>query len=93
MEASKFYEFDRRVQGPIDIKGLTYHGGGHVGIGASLGDPLRALFFMHHANMDRIWDNGKEKSYRKKDIGGPDTGFAYPYDFFGANLPYKNVTL
>lgn len=38
MEASKFYEFDRRVQGPIDIKGLTYHGGGHVGIGASLGD-------------------------------------------------------
>ncbi|CAH0055221.1 unnamed protein product [Clonostachys solani] len=38
MEASKFFEFDRRVQGAIDIEGLTYHGGGHVGIGAELGD-------------------------------------------------------
>lgn len=26
------------------------------------------------------------------DIGGPDTQFAYPFDFFG-EIPYKNVTL
>ena len=29
---------------------------------------------------------------RKYDIGGPDTPFAYPYNFFG-DIPYKNVTL
>uniref|UniRef100_A0A8H7NIK8 Tyrosinase copper-binding domain-containing protein n=1 Tax=Bionectria ochroleuca TaxID=29856 RepID=A0A8H7NIK8_BIOOC len=91
MEASKFYEFDRRFQGAIDIEGLTYHGGGHVGIGAELGDisdiyssPGDPLLFMHHANIDRIWDKWQRKAWscRKKDIGGPDTGFAYPYNFF-----------
>jgi len=29
---------------------------------------------------------------RLKDIAGPDTQFAYPFDFHGP-LPYKNVTL
>ncbi|CAG9941621.1 unnamed protein product [Clonostachys rosea f. rosea IK726] len=93
MEASKSYEFDRRVQGAIGIEGLTYHGGGHVGIGAELGDI--SDIYSHHANMDRIWDKWQRKAWscRKKDIGGPDIGFAYPYNFFGANPPYKNVTL
>jgi tyrosinase len=29
---------------------------------------------------------------RKDDINGPDTQFAYPFNFFG-EVPYKNVTL
>lgn len=30
---------------------------------------------------------------RKEEIAGPDTQFTYPFDFFGTNAPYKNVTL
>jgi tyrosinase len=29
---------------------------------------------------------------RLKDISGPDTQFAYPFNFFG-DIPYKNITL
>lgn len=29
---------------------------------------------------------------RKEDIGGPDTQWAYPYNYFG-DKPYKNITL
>jgi tyrosinase len=33
-----------------------------------------------------------EWSTRKTDIGGPDTMWAYPYNWFG-DVPYKNITL
>jgi tyrosinase len=29
---------------------------------------------------------------RSTDIGGPDTMWAYPYNFFG-DIPYENITL
>jgi tyrosinase len=58
--ANNFAEFDKRVQGGIDYEALTYHGGGHVGIGGELGtiqdvysSPGDPLFYLHHANMDR----------------------------------------
>jgi tyrosinase len=36
--APTFYEFDIRVEGGIDIPSLTYHGGGHLGVGGDLGE-------------------------------------------------------
>lgn len=36
--------------------------------------------------------NIAEWSRRKGDITGPDTMFAYPYNFNG-DIPYKNITL
>lgn len=58
---------------------------------ASPGDPL---FYLHHANLDRLWWEWEsaDPSKRETDISGPDTQFAYPFDFFG-EIPYKNITL
>jgi tyrosinase len=36
--AKTFAEFDKRVQGGVDLKGMTYHPGGHFGVGGELGD-------------------------------------------------------
>jgi tyrosinase len=36
--AKTFAEFDERAQGSIDLKGMTYHPGGHFGVGGELGD-------------------------------------------------------
>ncbi|OMP82960.1 hypothetical protein BK809_0001151 [Diplodia seriata] len=32
-----FQEFDIAVQGRVEVDGLTYHGGGHLGVGGELG--------------------------------------------------------
>jgi tyrosinase len=67
------------------------------------------LFFLHHANLDRLWAKWEAVSTyslaefmksplncvgwkRLFDITGPDTQFAFPYNFFG-DKTYKNVTL
>lgn len=101
MKAKTYFEFDKRLEGGIDIPDLTVHGGGHLGVGGDLGEignvyssPGDPLFYLHHANMDRLWYTWQKKHWpaRKKDIGGPDTQFAYPFNFFG-DVPYKNVTL
>lgn len=36
--------------------------------------------------------NAADWNTRKSDIGGPDTQWAYPFNFFG-DIPYRNVTL
>ncbi|KAH6899782.1 hypothetical protein B0T10DRAFT_524877 [Thelonectria olida] len=101
LEAQDFYEFDIRVEGTIYNEGQSYHGGGHLGVGGDIGEvgdiyssPGDPLFFMHHANMDRLWNKWQRASWsaRKSDISGPDTQFAYPFDFFGPK-PYQNITL
>ncbi|KAK7969926.1 hypothetical protein PG988_008999 [Apiospora saccharicola] len=53
------------------------------------------LFYLHHGVLDKLWDEWQRKDWeaRKTDIGGPDTQFAYPYNYFGASPAYKNVTL
>ncbi|KAI1840816.1 hypothetical protein JX266_012964 [Neoarthrinium moseri] len=101
LEAPNYYEFDIRVEGGVDVPGMTYHGGGHLGVGGDLGEignvyssPGDPLFYLHHANMDRLWYTWQKLDWpaRRSDIGGPDTQFAYPFAFFG-DIPYSNVTL
>jgi len=102
LSAKTFSEFDVRVQGAgPGVADLGYHGGGHFAIGGDTGDmgnlyssPADPLFWMHHANIDRLWDKWQRMNWqsRKEEITGPDTQFAYPWDFYGP-VPYKNVTL
>ncbi|CAM1501037.1 Fc.00g101990.m01.CDS01 [Cosmosporella sp. VM-42] len=101
LAAPNFYEFDIRVEGGITVPELHYHGGGHLGVGGDIGEvgnvyssPGDPIFFMHHANMDRLWNKWQHLDWpaRRSDIGGPDTQFAYPYNFFG-DKPYQNITL
>ncbi|KAF4840646.1 Tyrosinase-like protein orsC [Colletotrichum siamense] len=73
MDYADFGSFTRQTE-------LTVHGAGHVGVGglygvltdawASPGDPL---FYLHHANMDRLWWSWQSKnlSTRLREISGP----------------------
>ncbi|KAG9497468.1 hypothetical protein J7337_010329 [Fusarium musae] len=99
--AKDFFEFDQRVQGGVSAESQGYHGGGHLAIGGSLGEmgdmyssPGDPIFWLHHTNVDRLWDKWQRLDWpaRKSDISGPDTQYAYPYDFFG-DKKYKNITL
>ncbi|KAH8880185.1 Di-copper centre-containing protein [Thozetella sp. PMI_491] len=101
LAASIFAEFDIRVQGGITLDGMTYHGGGHLGVGGDLGEignvyssPGDPLFYLHHTNMDRLWNKWQRANWpaRKYDIAGPDTQFAYPFEFMGPKN-YTNITL
>ncbi|KAK5658686.1 hypothetical protein OQA88_2083 [Cercophora sp. LCS_1] len=102
LQAPDFANFDIRSQGDgISVWDMSYHGGGHAGVGGDTGDignpyssPGDPLFYLHHANMDRLWDQWQRLDWpnRKDDIAGPDVQFAYPWDFFGP-IPYNNVTL
>jgi tyrosinase len=69
------------------------HGGGHVAVGGTMGNPSLSpadpLFFMHHNNLDRLWWEWqlKDKS-RLTAIGGPNvahTGDSVAYQ--PASLP------
>ncbi|KAF8246821.1 Di-copper centre-containing protein [Wilcoxina mikolae CBS 423.85] len=96
-----FAHFDIEVQGGITFDTITYHGGGHLGIGGELGimadiyaSPGDPIFYLHHAQVDRLWWLWQKQNLKKRlrDIAGPDTQFAYPFDFKGPK-PYKNITL
>ena len=100
--AETFGEFDFRLQGVgIEVDGMTIHAGGHMGVGGDIGDignmyssPGDPLFYLHHANLDRLWDEWQRVDFevRGNEVGGPDTMFAYPWNFF-EDVPYENVTL
>jgi len=102
LAASDFAEFDLRAQGDgISVWNMAYHGGGHAGVGGDTGDmgnpyssPGDPIFYLHHANMDRLWNKWQRANWpaRSGDIAGPDVQFAYPWNFFG-DIPYNNVTL
>lgn len=36
--AETFADFDERVQGDVSLQGMTYHPGGHFGVGGELGE-------------------------------------------------------
>lgn len=102
--AETYSEYSRRVEltslNP-DLSGLSTHGGGHFAVGGMVGEmsdmyssPGDPLFFLHHGNLDRLWNNWQIQSWpaRKSDIGGPDTIWGYPFNFY-MDPPYKNITL
>ncbi|KAH8900922.1 Di-copper centre-containing protein [Thozetella sp. PMI_491] len=102
LDAPTFWELDHRTESyTLTVPDISVHGGGHLGVGGNVGEiantyssPSDPLFWSHHANLDRMWNTWQRKNWavRKSDIGGPDTSFAYPFNWFG-DIPYKNVTL
>ncbi|KAI1380758.1 hypothetical protein F4677DRAFT_441092 [Hypoxylon crocopeplum] len=102
LNARSYFEFDHRTEGlALGLGGVSVHGGGHLGIGGMLGDMANTwsstvdpLFWLHHGAIDRLWDTWQRNDWetRKEDIGGPDTQWAYPYNYFG-DKSYENVTL
>jgi len=79
LDSDDFYEFERKVQGGTSVDELTYHGGGHLGVGddlgimgnvySSAGDPS---FYLHHANLDRLWNKWQQRG----------NSFLFPWYFF-----------
>ncbi|KAK7917253.1 hypothetical protein PG985_010861 [Apiospora marii] len=102
LEAEDFWHLDHRVEGfSLEIADLSLHGGAHLGVGGNIGEmantyssPGDPIFWLHHSALDRVWNIWQRQNWetRKSDIGGPDTQWAYPYNYFG-DIPYKNVTL
>ncbi|KAK3684111.1 hypothetical protein B0T22DRAFT_469620 [Podospora appendiculata] len=102
MNATNFWDLDHRSEGlALNVKGMTIHAAGHIGVGGEIGEmantyssPGDPLFWVHHSQIDRVWDSWQRKDWanRKTDIGGPDTMWAYPYNYFG-DIPYQNITL
>ncbi|KAF2646810.1 Di-copper centre-containing protein [Massarina eburnea CBS 473.64] len=92
--AQKDYtSFARAIENVPSFDQPNIHGSGHFGIGGVLGtigsaaeSPGDPLFYLHHANLDRIlwtWQQ-KDLQTRLNQVGGPIT----PFDYSG-----KNVTL
>jgi tyrosinase len=88
--SNSFSAFDYSVQAGLEVESWTYHAGGHNAVGSELGvmadfyaSPGDALFYLHHANMDRLWWiwQRREWSTRGGDISGPVEQFGAPFDF------------
>lgn len=58
---------------------------------SSPGDPL---FYLHHGGLDWLWWTWQQADWpaRNFTVDGPDTQWAYPYNYFG-DIPYENITL
>lgn len=73
---TNFGWFTRKVDGDPNFTNMGIHGPGHFGVGGEAGDmyssPGEPLFFLHHANLDRIWWEWESQSLlRLLDISGP----------------------
>ncbi|KAH8657993.1 hypothetical protein BX600DRAFT_468500 [Xylariales sp. PMI_506] len=100
--ATTYFDLEHRSEGlSLAVEGITLHGGGHLGVGGDLGEmsntyssPGDPLFYLHHGGLDKMWNEWQRQNwtFRSVDIGGPDTQWAYPYNYFG-DIPYQNVTL
>ncbi|RII05298.1 hypothetical protein CUC08_Gglean010391 [Alternaria sp. MG1] len=93
LEAPDFVTFDRTMQGSKTVFAPNIHGSGHFGVGGVLGqagDPANSpgepLFYLHHANLDRIYWRWQQQDLetRLREVGGPIVA----EDYLG-----KNVTL
>ncbi|KAK6342348.1 hypothetical protein TWF718_007750 [Orbilia javanica] len=80
LQAPNFYAFDVIVEGGPSFEASGVHGGGHYGIGGTLGtmgdlyiSPGDPAFWLHHANLDRVWWSWQKLNYpaRLTDFGGP----------------------
>jgi tyrosinase len=88
--------FDRVVEGGPSFDASGVHGGGHYSVGGTFGQmgdlytsPADPIFFLHHANLDRVWWSWQMRDLpnRLKDISGPINLMDYD------NLQGGNVTL
>ncbi|KAK8157966.1 hypothetical protein BKA80DRAFT_312349 [Phyllosticta citrichinensis] len=59
LSADNYLDFDVRAEGDVSVAGMTYHAGGHKGVGGDTG------------------------IIADRPVQGPDTKFAYPFDFYG----------
>lgn len=96
LSQSDFGWFDRVVEGGPSFDASGVHGGGHYGIGGTYGQmgdlyasPSDPVFYMHHANLDRVWWSWQALDLEKRltDISGPI--YLMDYD----NTQGGNVTL
>ncbi|KAI5842479.1 hypothetical protein DFP73DRAFT_515115 [Morchella snyderi] len=96
MSKTTYGAFARRTEGEPSFDVKNVHGGGHFGVGGVLGaigdaynSPGDPLFYLHHANLDRIWWQWQQqdRKERYKDVSGP----IVPFDY--TNLSGGNVTL
>jgi tyrosinase len=99
LDAPDFWEFNKRAQGGLMPDEITLHGSGHIAIGGNAGEianvnssPGDPIFYLHHANLDRVWEQWQAKnSANRNDFFGPDKEWSYPFDFFGPTV-YQNIT-
>ncbi|EEB99887.1 hypothetical protein MPER_00316, partial [Moniliophthora perniciosa FA553] len=89
LQFDNFEDFRIQLEGiPVTEHTLT-HDGGHIAVGGDMADkyssPGDPLFYLHHANLDRIWWKWQiaEPSCRLYNISGRST----------VNPPYRDVTL
>ncbi|KDR80002.1 hypothetical protein GALMADRAFT_222927 [Galerina marginata CBS 339.88] len=96
LSQNDFGWFDRVVEGGPSFDASGLHGGGHYGVGGTLGEmgdlynsPSDPIFYLHHANLDRVWWSWQKKdlSRRLVDISGPINLLDYD------NVLGGNVTL
>ncbi|KAI9170636.1 Tyrosinase P [Paramyrothecium foliicola] len=101
LDSSDYFEFNVRAQGRPEPENMTLHGCGHIGIGGNTGDMANLnssagdpLFYMHHTNLDRIWDKWQSQNPSNRDsFSGPDKAKAYPFNYFGGpDISYANIT-
>lgn len=88
MSKTPFSAFTRAVDGQPNWTAMGIHGPGHFGIGGEAGDmfssPGEPLFYLHHANLDRVWWEWQSTDYKNRlfDIGGP----VKLMDYLGPNV-------
>ncbi|KAF3020245.1 hypothetical protein E8E14_012263 [Neopestalotiopsis sp. 37M] len=83
--------FARAIENVPSFDRPNIHGSGHFGVGGALGtigdaynSPGDPLFYLHHAQLDRIltlWQS-KDLSVRTNQVGGP----IVPFDYGGQNV-------
>ncbi|RPB03291.1 Di-copper centre-containing protein [Choiromyces venosus 120613-1] len=87
------------LEGGPSWETLGIHGAGHFIVGGTDGEVFTSnaepLFYLHHANLDRIWWKWQqdEPSVRYSDISGPIRPWSNVLGPVYEGLPYGNVTL
>ncbi|KAK3396984.1 hypothetical protein B0T20DRAFT_356175 [Sordaria brevicollis] len=90
MEKTNFTDFARRMEGLPSFDYPNVHGGGHFGVGGVLGtlgdafnSPGDPIFYLHHANVDRLWTLWQlQNPEYVMSVGGP----IVPFDYEGAQV-------
>lgn len=91
-----FWHFTLVDDGEPSFEASGLHGGGHYGVGGTYGQmgdlyasPADPIFYLHHANLDRVWWSWqmRDPEARLKDISGPIVMMDYNNEQAG------NVTL